>query len=112
MVSSGNFRHYVTFEQRSKDPDEGGGRAGSWVAVHANVPGEMRPLSSREISVAAAKNLEISHRFEMRYLTGFNSAWRINWQGRFFAVIGARDEEERRRLMILDLLERKELDFK
>lgn len=112
MISSGNFRHFATFEQRSKGPDEGGGRTGVWNAVHSNVPGEFRPLSSREITAAAAKNLEVSHRFEMRFLTGLNPAWRIKWQGRYFAIVGARDEEERRRYHILDLIERKEVDFK
>jgi SPP1 family predicted phage head-tail adaptor len=110
LIDSGKLRCYATFERKAKTPDEGGGRVGAWVTVAANVPCDIRDASPREVYYAGQRQVEVSHVLETRYLTGFNSNWRVVWQGREFLVTGYRDSKERRRQMFVELLERKQSD--
>lgn len=111
MIRSGDFRNFVTFEVKVKTSDEGGGRMGKWNPVHANVPCSIRDASPREVYYAGMRQVEVSHVLETRYLSDFNSNWRVSWQGRLFSIIGFRDKDERRRQLFVELQERKQSDF-
>lgn len=119
QVSAGDYRNYVNFEKREKAPDEGGGRTGRWVPVLSNVPCAIRPASSREVTIAAQRQLQIDHAIETRYITGLKSEWRIVWPKgnddgitpRYFSIEGTRNPDERRRVHLIECMERLDKDF-
>jgi len=110
-VDSGALRYLIELQAKNvtTETDEGGGTPGQFTtfeSVWANV----RAASGYEVTTAMQRSNQISHIVEIRYYSGFKTEWRILHDGRVLSVVGLRDTNERKRLMRIECIERKDLD--
>lgn len=109
MIESGKLRYWLTLEGRSLSVDEGGGRPRTFVPV-AHMWGDIRPATSRESYVAAQRGNEVSHIIETRWFPNLSSDMRFIHASQVFAVISFRDPDMRQRRLLIECIERKDLD--
>lgn len=110
-VRAGQYRDYVTIERRKLTIDDGGGGGDTigpeaWETVES-VWCKVSPSSANEMLTAQQRGLTITHNVEMRYYEGFQSSWRLAFDGRYLYVINVYDVEERQRKMLLQCEERR-----
>jgi SPP1 family predicted phage head-tail adaptor len=111
MIEAGSLRYWVTLEARSLSIDEGGGRPRTF-AVVGQFWADIRPANSRESYIAGQRGNEISHIIEARWFPNLTTEMRIVYGTQVFAVVSFRDPEMRQRRLLIECIERKDLDTK
>jgi len=104
MIEAGKLRYQLELQRKTFQADEGGGGEGVF-QTYSSVWGDIRQSSSREIEVAAQRQIEQSHTIEIRYSTVILPQDRVKYDDRIFAIVGMQDVEERKRRMILQCRE-------
>ncbi len=96
----GALRHRLTLERASLAAD------GStvWTAVDA-VQAAIRPVSGGEGEVGGGLGGRVTHRVEMRFRGDLTSRDRLTLAARVFRVLAARDPDERRVRLVVDVEE-------
>ncbi len=101
------FNHRVDLEERVLTDDDFMGQTEAWQKVKVNLLGRMEPLSEREKSLFRREGMTITHRFFYKPIRQAVDEYvsRVVWGARTFHVVGARDEDEQGKLMVLHLEE-------
>jgi SPP1 family predicted phage head-tail adaptor len=109
LVRSGNFRHRLTFQTKSKEQDELGEPINAWVDAF-KCWGEVAPMSGRELIAAAAVQSEVTHTISVRYRPELQNpkdvaAMRVLFGARVFDINASMNQDERNRLVMLQAKE-------
>ena len=83
-MRSGDLRRRMTIQTRTATTDPLGGQLQIWTDFVANVPAQIRALSSAEIFTAQSVNSKVTHEITIRYMAGITSAMRGVYSGRYF----------------------------
>jgi len=90
----GEMKHSVTWQQQTKVSDGMGGSDTTWVDV-CTTWARILPTSAKEIRQSEQTVLVASHTIRIRYRSVFKSSWRGQFKGRYFAIVGIVNPEER-----------------
>ena len=99
-VASGKFNRRMRFQRRSEAQDSYGQQAQTWADAFTSWV-SIEPMSGRELMSAQAVNAETTHKVEMRYRPGVNSALRGIYQGRVFNILAVMDEDMAHKVLTL-----------
>lgn len=96
-MRAGKLRHLVAIQSRDSGQDAAGGQLDTWSALATAYAGP-RALSGRELESAQSVNNEISHVWEMRYLSTVTAGMRIVFRSVNYNILwidnkGFRDRE-------------------
>ena len=86
-IKAGQLRHRVTIEQYSagESDDDGFELPSQWVVI-TKLWAKITPLSSKDLISAQSEQSEVTARMTVRYNTTINTAMRVIWKGRIFAI--------------------------
>lgn len=105
-MTIGRLRERVTFQRRSTSTSAAGSASYTWADV-ATVWGRMEPVSASRAMIAERPEPRRRWLLTIRWRSDLTSLDRVVWQGRTFDIDGpARNTDERRRFVMLDLVER------
>ena len=104
FIRAGTLRKRVSIQSRSTALDSFGGQSTTWATI-ATVWAEIVALSGREVMLAQAERVEVSHTITMRYQPIFAApitvaAYRVLYQGRIFNVRSSENVDERNRVIL------------
>lgn len=94
---AGKLRHRVTVERLSEVQDEASGEMASAWAPIGTFWAQVEPLSGTELFEAKQITPEITHKVTFRYGTNVTPRDRLIHRERYFEIIAALDQDERRR---------------
>lgn len=109
-IASARLHRRITLQQRSSALDGVGNQDTTWTDV-APVWADVQPLNGRELVAAQAVNSSVTHQILIRYQTQFadpkvmaamRAVMTKDGITRIFNIHASRDEDERRRYLILD----------
>ncbi len=102
LARPGQMRHRITVEEKTETVDPNTGvRTESWTAKYSDIPAAYRPLTSRELQAAGARNMNTEAEFELRADFDITAAMRIQFNGDVWEIDGIRyDETLQRRIKI------------
>jgi SPP1 family predicted phage head-tail adaptor len=66
-MRAGQLRRRISFQMRYSGVDSYGQQFVNWADVLQDVPGDVQPLSGREVIAAQAVNMELSHTVTVRF---------------------------------------------
>ncbi len=96
------MRHRITIERYSEgepDPDTGIPGESGWNVLHADIPAAYRPLTSRELQAAGARQAKTESEFEIRTGLDIRTSDRIVFGGDVWEIDGIKHDETRQRRM-------------
>lgn len=93
-MRAGALRHQITIQSATETQNAFGEPAKTW-ATFATVWAAIEPISGREFYQNRQIGGEISHRVEMRYLSGVTPKMRILYGSRYFDIESVINEKER-----------------
>lgn len=104
-IRAGALGQRITLQQRSIEQDVTGGQLSTWTDI-ATVWAEVMPLSGRELITAQSINSETSHQITLRWQSAFANpkalaAMRVVFNGRYFNITAAINEDEGNRILTL-----------
>lgn len=102
LARPGQMRHRITIERYTEsapDPETGIPGTASWQTQYSDIPAAYRPLTSRELQAAGARQLETEAEFELRAGLDIRSSDRIVFDGDVWEIDGIRYDETRARRM-------------
>lgn len=100
-VQSGRMRREITFLKKIKQGDTMGGGSIRLESVRTD-RSYLYPTSSREATLAQARNIRTTHVMECRFFEGLDANWVIQDGKRFFAIVGIQNVDERDRKWLID----------
>jgi SPP1 family predicted phage head-tail adaptor len=95
-VKIGKLRHRITIEQVDETQDAGGEMLGNW-SVYAIVQASIQPISGREYFAAQSTQADVTHRINLRHLTGVTPKMRVKYGSRIFDILSVINVDERNR---------------
>ena len=96
QVAAGTLRHRVVIQQLTETPRDGfGAPARAWSAF-ATRWASVEPLTGREIFEAQQTYPRVDYRIRLRHTEGITSKMRVDFNGRFFDIVGVWVLQERR----------------
>lgn len=103
------MNHRVTLQKRATVRDVYGQEANTWNDI-ATVWANIKPIGGREKLRSFVVDSTLTHTVMIRYRQAFLpplnvNEWRLNYQGRIFNIIAARDVDEAHFFIILDCSE-------
>lgn len=93
-INPGEFRHVITFQKLGNTQDDYGAPIEQWNNTLTTRAG-IYPLSGREFYAAETVNSEVTHKINMRYMTGLTPDMRIKFGDRYFNIISIINFQER-----------------
>lgn len=84
-INPGEFRHRITIQKMSKIENDYGELLDTWVDF-LEVRAAIYPLSGKDFFAAETTNNEITHKINIRYVSGITSAMRIKFGERYFEI--------------------------
>lgn len=96
MINAGKLRERVTVQQASESRNALGETVLSWstfAARWASVEG----VSSREALTLGQNEITITHKVQMRYLSGLTQRMRLQWRGRTLEIVSLLEHDNRSR---------------
>ncbi|MCM3763448.1 phage head closure protein [Neobacillus niacini] len=93
-INSGEFRHVITFQKISGTQNSYGEKSKDWVDVIKSRAG-IYPVSGKEFFAAETVNSEVTHKVNLRYLSGITPDMRIKFGERFFSIISVINFQEK-----------------
>lgn len=104
MIDPGKMRHLITFQRFAGEPDSFGDplltEDSEWESM-ATVWAAIDPISGKEFYAAEQSQSEVSHKVRCRYRNGINTAMRIKFGERRFAILSVIDWEERHESLLI-----------
>lgn len=81
MISIGEMRHQITFQQESRADDDGGGAALTWadIATDPTVWAKVEPLSGNEALRGMQLEARVTHRITMRQRLDITAKMRVKF---------------------------------
>jgi len=96
----GQMRHRITVQEKTVAQDPATGiESVEWTDKHVDIPAAVRPLTSREMQAAAARQSEVSVEFELRAGLSITGADRILFEGEAWELEPPTLDETRQRRM-------------
>lgn len=99
------YRHRITLQQASREPDGMGGFMESWQDI-ATVWAEVQPLMGKAYMVAKQTQSALSHRVRIRYRDGVTPDMRVQFGTRHFIIDAVLCPDERKHELHLMCVER------
>lgn len=99
-INPGEFRHLIVFQKMSEEQNDYGEPIGNWVDVLTARAG-IYPLSGKEFFAAETVNSEVTHKINMRYMSGITPDMRVKFGDRYFNIISVINFQERNVLLQL-----------
>ena len=96
----GQYRHYITIQQRVDAVDGFGQPQPTW-STFAQVFAAVEPLNGREFFAANQFETEVTVRIKIRYLSGVTTKMRVNWSGKVYDIKSIINISERDKIMQL-----------
>jgi hypothetical protein len=96
MINAGNLRERVTVQQATESRNGIGETVLSW-ATFATVWASVEGVSAREALTAGQNEVSITHKVQMRYLTGLTQRMRLQWRGRTLEIVSLLEHDNRSR---------------
>lgn len=87
MIRVGEMTERITLQQQTRTGDGMGGQVVTWADV-ATIWAKAWTVSSSESMAAGQTTMIRMQKFGIRYRSVLRPAWRIRWQGRYFAITG------------------------
>ena len=94
MIHAGMMRERVLLQKPATNRTGLGSANLEWEDV-AEVWASVNGVTAREFLLAGQQQTNISHRVQMRYLTGLTHQMRILWRGRTFEIVSILERENR-----------------
>lgn len=95
-IDVGSLRHRVTVQSVTRTQGANGEVQEAWADVRS-VWAKVEPVSARELYAAQQAQVAVSHRVTMRYQSDLTAlSHRLVFEGRYLAIAGLRDLDERR----------------
>lgn len=92
-ISTGEMRHYLTFEAKSAAPvDEHGQRALTWSEVRS-LWAKLEVKQASEVMEGDRKVQVSNFIFTLRYVDGLNSTMRILYRARYYSINAIYDKD-------------------
>lgn len=109
VVRAGNLRKRLSFQTRATTQDVSGQQVNTWTTAFT-VWGEIEPISGRELLAAQAVQSDVTHTVTVRYRSELAvpkvvAAMRIMYGTRIFNITSGMNEDERNRLVTLQVSE-------
>jgi len=92
-MKAGLLNKRVTLQSPSGSRDAVGERTTTWTN-EATVWARVRPLSAKELMVAAQQQTSTDHAVEIRYLSTVTAAWRVLFGTRNLIITGIVNDDE------------------
>ncbi len=96
MINAGNLRERVTVQQATESRNGIGETVLSW-DTFATVWASVEGVSAREALTAGQNEVSITHKVQMRYLTGLTQRMRLQWRGRTLEIVSLLEHDNRSR---------------
>lgn len=96
MINAGNLRERVTVQQATESRNGIGETVLSW-GTFATVWASVEGVSAREALTAGQNEVSITHKVQMRYLTGLTQRMRLQWRGRTLEIVSLLEHDSRSR---------------
>jgi SPP1 family predicted phage head-tail adaptor len=93
-INPGKYRQPITIQKRQFTQDSYGGTTEDWIDVY-HIRAGIFPLSGSEFFKADQINAQITHRIQMRFLSGVTPDMRILYNNRVFQITSVIDFQER-----------------
>ncbi|WP_066316958.1 phage head closure protein [Bacillus sp. FJAT-29814] len=93
-INPGEFRHVISFQKKSGVQNSYGEKSNDWVDVIKSRAG-IYPVSGKEFFAAETINSEVTHKVNLRYLSGITPDMRIKFGERFFSIISVINFQEK-----------------
>lgn len=98
MIHAGKLRERVTVQQATETRNSLGEVVQAW-STFATVSASVEGISSREALQQGQVQTDVSHRVQIRYLTGLTHNMRLSWRDRVLEIVsvlehGNRSEHE------------------
>lgn len=104
-VPLGKLRHRVAIQAVTRTQAANGEVSEAWADV-ATVWAFVEPVTSREIYAAQQAQVSVTHRVTLRYRSDLTvTGHRLAFNGRYLAISGLRNVEERNSWLQVDCLE-------
>lgn len=87
-IRAGDLRHLITLQRLVEDQDSSGDIIRGYLPVDT-VYSAVQPFSSRELIAAQAVQNNAVVRFVIRHRDDIDTAWRVGYRGRVYAIEGA-----------------------
>lgn len=94
LINPGDYRHVVTIQELSNQRNEYGEVIDNWINTLKTRAG-IFPISGREFFAAETVNSEVSHKVNMRYVSGIRPDMRIAFSERIFHIISVINFQEK-----------------
>lgn len=99
-MNPGRLRHRIVIQQLTETQDSAGQLIPAWKDL-ATVWAEKKHDSSREFFSVQKVYSEVTDLFIARHLPGVNTRMRVSYDGRHYDILGADDQDGRRRELYL-----------
>lgn len=86
-MDSGKLKNEITLKRRVSTKDAQGGAIVTYVPV-ATVAAAADPIRSREFVTLQTALAEIDVRFTLYYRSDVTAAWRVEWRGQDYEIVG------------------------
>lgn len=103
-MRAGQLRHRLTLQQPNPTLDSRHEPSDTWADV-ATVWADVRAPSGRELEIAKQLHGLITQVVTIRYRDGITADKRFRWGARTLNIVAARDEDSRRRMLIIECTE-------
>jgi SPP1 family predicted phage head-tail adaptor len=101
-LQAGRYRQIVTIETQTDGATNAVGvPKKTWTAVYSNIPVEIAPLTSRELTTALQTKTQGTHRIYMRYAPSITSKCRVTYGSRIFTLTGNPINTEERNIELV-----------
>lgn len=107
MTAPGLLKDRLTLETPVETPDGAGGVVRTYVAG-PRLWAAVVPLKARDVVVADAPGVTVTHRITVRAGIAITTAHRLRKGARLFAIVGFRDEDAGGRYLRIDAEERRD----
>ena len=94
-MNAGDLRERVTVLAYRETKNAMGEMMPVYDQTFAEVWASVNGVTAREFLLAGQQQTNISHRVQMRYLTGLTHQMRILWRGRTFEIVSILERENR-----------------
>jgi len=95
MLTIGNLRHRINFQELTLTADGQGGHTSTWTTV-LTVWAKIERSGGAERLFSQRLEATYDHKIYIRNLSGITESMRIEYEGRFFQLKSIEREEERR----------------
>lgn len=99
FIDPGAFRHELTLEKATLEPDGAGGHAEQWHEV-AVFYARIEPLAARSIFGADQTLETLTHRVTLRHRHDVESGMRFRLRARIFRILTVHDPDETQRYLV------------